>query len=69
VSAVSTTQPYPANSLAGGLGRLGLGWAGLAAQGGRAKLAGQLGGAKKKAKDKSTSALGTVQIFKLFLTF
>jgi len=31
-----------------------------------------LGGAKKKAKDKSTSALGTVQIFKLFfnlLTF
>jgi hypothetical protein len=72
LSAVGTTQPYPANSLAGGLvgwaaGRVG--WA-RAAQGG---LAGPgLGGATQIAKGKSPSAVGTVHIFKPFfnlLTF
>jgi len=60
--------------LAGGLGRLGLGWpagAGLVGQGWveLGWLAGGLGGATQIAKNKSPSTLGTVQIFKLFLTF
>jgi hypothetical protein len=49
------------------------GWAGgLAAQGWAGWSGPGLGGAKQKAKDKSQSAIGTVQIFKLFfnlLTF
>ena len=64
MSAVGTTQPYPANSLAGRLA----GWLGLVGQG-RLAGVGRLGGAKQKPKNKSPSAVGTVQIFKLFLTF
>ena len=66
MSAVSTVQPYPANSLAGAgwlrlrLG-LGLGWVELGQAGAEVSLA--------KESVLRVSAVGTVQLLNFFLTF
>jgi hypothetical protein len=63
MSAVSTTQPYPANSLAGRLGGwLSGGAGGLVGQG----WAGGAGVSLAKESVLQVSAVGTVHIFKPF---